>query len=646
MLRAQGGWRARGATVAFSLLLPLLGWLVLSPGLGGGFLFDDYPNLVNDPDWKLDQLSWAGVSHLLGSGIASILGRPLAMSSFALNHVLTGMDPVALKATGLALHLFNGLLVLLLTRRLLEMTTALRGRVLAGAAWAVAFIWMAHPIQVSSALYIVQRMEVGAATGILLSLLAYLAARRAMVDGRRSWPWWLAFLAAATFGLGFKETALLIPAYTLILDGFVLRFAAPVAGQRRLLVGAYAAGILGALVVFICLVVPAALAPAAYATRDFSLPDRLYTQLPVLLLYLKQMFLPWPESLWFYYDNFPVSQGLLRPATTLVAGLALCLMAICGWLLRRRWPLTALGVAWFFVSHALTSNVHPLELAFEHRNYLALLGVILALVQPLQAVLRPLTKEARALVVALPLAFVGAMGWVQANSWGEPFHLALTLTTRNPDSARAGYEYGRTLLRLANNDPQAPGWSMAIREFEHAAALPHSSPLADQALIILQSREGAVVPDLVWKRFAEKLARHAAGPQELSALEGVVECRVAGKCHFADEGHLFSVLAATVQANPQSSRLRALYANYAFNVMGDRELAMRMVREAVLLSPQDAGYRSWLVRMGLASNLLEKGEAEGALGVLSASNGRGAYEQDIRRLRHWLAGQEHSRGKQ
>lgn len=643
MLRVHGRWRARGILAAF--VLPLLGWLIFSCGLGGGFLFDDYPNLVNDPDWKLEQLSWTALHNLFGSGIASVLGRPLALSSFAMNHVLAGMDPVVLKATGLGMHLFNALLVLLLSRRLLGMTTAMTGNALFAVAWTVAFLWMAHPIQVSSALYVVQRMEVGAATGILLSLLAYLGARRAMCEGRRAWPCLLAAMAAAGFGLGFKETALLAPAYALILELFVLRFAARIGWQRKLLIGAYVVGLLGGLIIFIGWVVPAAMVPTAYATRDFSLSERLYSQLPVLLLYLKQMLLPWPESLWFYYDNFPISRGFFHPASTLAAGLVLCLLAMAAWLLRRCWPLTSLGIAWFFVSHALTSNVHPLELAFEHRNYLALLGVVLALVQPLCAVLRSVSQDARALLVALPLAFVGAMGWVQANSWGEPVHLALTLTTRNPDSARAGYEYGRTLLGLSAHDPQSPGWSMAIQEFEHAATLPLSSPLPDQALIILQSREGATVSEAVWKRFGEKLMRHSVGPQELSALEGVVECRAAGGCQFADERPFFTILVTTVQANPQSSRLRAIYANYAFNVIGDAELAMRVMREAVALAPQDPDYRSWLVRMGLASNLLEPVEAKEAMELLSRSKGRGAHAQDVQRLRQWLDDRIHSRGR-
>ena len=42
-------------------------------------------------------------------------------------------------------------------------------------------------------------------------------------------------------------------------------------------------------------------------------------------------------------------------------------------------PLLSLGLMWFFASHALSSNVVPLEQVFEHRNYFAVLGIVLAI---------------------------------------------------------------------------------------------------------------------------------------------------------------------------------------------------------------------------------------------------------------------------
>ena len=582
---------------------------------------------------------------MIGSGVASAFGRPLAMMSFAINHVFTGLDPWPLKATGLVMHLLNALLIFWLGRKLLNIGTSLGARAVVGVAWILAFTWMVHPIQVSSALYIVQRMEIGAATFILLAILSYLQARCAMLENSRAWPWWICFILCIPLAFGFKETALLIPAYTLVLEVFVLRFGAPRNLHRRLLITSYGLGAILSMMAFLGWVLPMATAPVTYAARDFTLSERLYTQLPALVLYLRQMLMPWPESLLFYYDNFPISTGFLHPMWTLVSGLVLLCLVIFGWAVRARWKLTSLGIAWFFISHALTSNVIPLELVFEHRNYLALFGVLLALVQPFQALLKHMTAGARVSIIAAPLIYIGVMGFLQALSWGSPGALALTLTTRNPDSARAGYEYGRTLLGFAANDPSALVWSLALKEFEHAASLPDSPPLPDQALIILSSSAGLPVTDAVWTRFGEKLLRRSAGPQEISALEGVIECRVAGKCRFADENKLFRILVLTLQRNPGSARISALYANYAFSVMSDHELALRMIRQSVSLEPNDPGYQQWLIKMALASNLLETEEAGRALVVLRRANARGAYTGDIQLLEQWLARQSNSGGE-
>src|SRR5690606_22938843 len=152
----------------------------------------------------------------------------------------------------------------------------------------------------------------------------------------------------------------------------VLRFRGKGGVDRRLR-AIYVVGLAIAVLVFVLQVLPAAMHPSAYLGRDFTLGQRLLTQLHVLLVYLGQIVLPWPDRLLFYYDNFPVSRSLLSPVSTLVGLVVLVIMGAGAWLARARWPLVSLGIGWFFVGHALTSNVWPLELAFEHRNYLALL---------------------------------------------------------------------------------------------------------------------------------------------------------------------------------------------------------------------------------------------------------------------------------
>ncbi len=638
-------FEARGSVLkALHRFLPPLALLALGalfywPGLGGGFIFDDYPNLVEDPDWKLTSLGWEQLRGVVGSGIASSFGRPLAVLSFALNHYFTGIDPWPMKLTGVALHLLNAALVYQLCRRLFALLPASAGRLGTYAAWLLALAWMLHPLQASTVLYVVQRMEVGAHTGVLLALLAYLNARQAQRDGVRSWPWWGAAVTAGLIGLGFKESALLLPVYALALEVCLLRFAGKHGSLSRGLIALYVVGAAGALAVFCWKILPGALGPQAYAFRDYSLVERLLSQLAALILYLRQILFAWPETLRFYYDNFPVSKGLFTPLPTFWGLICAVLLLGAGWVSRRRWPLTSLGLAWFFIAHALTSNVVPLELVFEHRNYFALLGILLALVQPLSWLARGLSPEIKKLAATLPVLFVTAMGLIQVMTWGDQLGLSMSLASRNPDSSRASYELGRLLIDRAGGDVESPLWSLAEQEFHHAAQVPGGSPLPEQALIILSASHGRPLPDDVWPSFRAKLTKRRAGPQEQGALKAVVDCRISGRCRFEDEQQLFDTLQKVLRANPHSALMHAIYGNYAFNVMRDPELAVAMLREAVRLAPAQLAYRTGLARFLVASNLRDSPEVEDALARLRSANAWGQYDEDLGRLEELLRNQ-------
>lgn len=71
----------------------------------------------------------------------------------------------------------------------------------------------------------------------------------------------------------------------------------------------YSASGVIALTPFIFLILPKYADPAVYLNRNFTLDDVLLSQLRVLPLYLGWMLLPRPNSLTFYYDNYPVLHG-------------------------------------------------------------------------------------------------------------------------------------------------------------------------------------------------------------------------------------------------------------------------------------------------------------------------------------------------
>jgi protein O-mannosyl-transferase len=589
------------AYIAFSAtLLVAATVLMFWPGMSGGYIFDDFPNLVREPAWRVTALETDQWLRAWGSGISSAAGRPLAMMSFAANHLLTGADPFWLKLTNVLLHALNGLLVFGVCRALFAQLPDSASRPGTRAAWFIALAWLLHPLQASTVLYVVQRMELGAATGALLGLWCYLRARALQVDHRQAWRWLVLSACAVVFGLGFKESALLAPGFAFLAEICLLHFRSAGGRFSRVWVAAYSTGAVIALLAYAAFTLRYMGSATAYASRDFTLPERLWTQLPVLATYLRQILLPLPETMTFYYDNFPISRGLLEPVSTLLSGLVLLALILVAIFFRRRWPLVSLGIGWFFVAHFLTSNVVPLELAFEHRNYLALLGILLALVQPVHALGRRFNADARAVTAVIPVLCLAWLCWIQAATWGDPMRLAWTLENRNPSSPRASYALGQQFVLRAGSDPTSPAWSLARRQFEHAADLPGGSPLALQAVILLDAQAGHGVPDTTWDRFRATLTADALGVDAIGSLHAVSACRIQSRCRF-DDSQLMRTFLAVLQRNPGHAVAHTLYANFAWNVLGDRSLAIEMQREAVRLSPQRADLREGLARFEAAT---------------------------------------------
>ncbi len=582
------------------------------PGLAGGFIFDDFPNLVHEPAWKIERMNPQQLAQAMSSGISSNLGRPLAILSFALNHAFTGADPYWLKLTSLLLHAGNGLLVFLLCRRLLRLLPSgprpagdlLAPLVLAGA-------WLLHPLQVSTVLYVVQRMEVGAATCILLALLTYVHARTRQIEGHRAWPWLAAAALATLLGLGFKESALLVPGFAFLIEAFLLRFSGSQSGHRSNgWVAFYATGFALALVTWLFMMLPPSSLVASYGARDFGPGERLLTQAPVLMMYLKQIVLPLPESMWFYYDNFPVSRGLGEPRTLLSATLLLALLgtAVACW---RRWPLTSFGIVWFFMAHALTSNLIPLELAFEHRNYLALLGILVATTQPLCLLGQRLHGDARATLALIPVFTLAALCWIQASTWGDPMRLAWALENRNPDSIRASYSLGEQFHIVSRDDPTTPEWSMALRQYEYASRLPGQQALPLQGQILLLARADHDIPAPVWEQFRQTLIRKGKHAERVSSLYAVSQCRIEGRCAL-DDNELLTTFLHVLERYPHNATLLTMYANFAWNVLDEPMLAIRIQRDAAAHAPHNPAMRAALAKFLLASGeeaLEQEGQA-------------------------------------
>ncbi len=587
-MRLIGRWNAVLAAIGLLAVVTAVYWA----GLTGPFVFDDFPALVDNAKVHATALDWVSLKRAVFGFDPGGTGRQLAMLTFAVNHALGGLNPWGWKLGGLLVHLVNAYLVYLLCQRLLTMAGVTRWS--RAGAWAVALLWAVHPLQVSSVLYVVQRMETLALTFILLALLFYIKGRVAQREGRPGWGWIAACVPMLLLSLGCKETAALFPAYTLALELTLLGFAATDVRVRRFWQWGYAAGVLVAVVAFCVVVLPHYAPVSAYTSRNFNAWERVLTQLRVLPMYLGQMLFPVLSKMTFYYDQFAPSRSLVSPWTTWAGGLLLLsLLGLAVWQRHAR-PLFALGIFWFFASHLITSNVVPLELVFEHRNYFALLGILLSLADLVRRIpVRdgPAIKIAGIGAIVLAVGFLGA---VRAATWGDRLLLATDLASINPQSARAAHELGVLYYEMSDGHPNSPFFSFARAEFERETKAPAASILAEQSLILMAAAHDEPVDPALWRRLQQRLQEQPITPQTTSALFGLLDNRMKGVALDDDAlDRSFVLMFNRVQMPPYSY---AQVASHALKYSKNEPLARQLLLEAVEQSVETPDYIPILVK--------------------------------------------------
>lgn len=439
---------------------PLLGFLCVSlltvaayaPGLSGPFVFDDLSNIVSNRYMQPERLGWAELRDAALSSRAGVLRRPLAMVSFALNGYWGDLLPRPFKITNLAIHMLNGLLVFALSSLLVTHLTSNRQRFLSPLgepdAWlrwlplAVSTFWLLHPVQLTGVLYVVQRMTSLSATFVLLGMLGFLSSRvlfeRRLTAGLAGM--FISLGCGTALGLTAKENAVLLPSLAAVVEFTLLSRGNLSHRHKRALTAFY-----GVVVFIPCclglvlLVVMPEVWMEGYAQRDFGPIERLLTQGRVLFFYLSLTVYPKLTSFGIFHDDFILSTGLLTPFTTVICVFAWAAVWALALAARKRHPVALFALGWYFVGHSIESTIIPLELVFEHRNYLPLYGVSFALMWYGGRVLnRWITQPRLAITLAGALALgLASVTAARASIWSSPRSITEFLAAHHPTSARA-----------------------------------------------------------------------------------------------------------------------------------------------------------------------------------------------------------------
>ncbi|MFY3742663.1 tetratricopeptide repeat protein [Anaeromyxobacter sp. Red801] len=462
-----------GPYIAALLALSALAW---ANALTCGFVFDDLPSIVHNPDIR--QLG----GYLPGGH--GYLGRPnrwVGYLTFALNYRAGALAPAGYHAVNVAIHLATACLVYGLAVLLLG-TPRLAGSRVARSPRAFAFVTAAlfacHPLQAQAVTYVVQRLTSLATLFYVGSVVLYLWARLAPPGARgRRVAAYAGAVASAALAARTKEIAVTLPAALALLE---LAFLDGRPWRRALALTPFA---LVALSIPLTMIgartlagaaVSDVLSAAASATRVQTTLGRLEylaTETTVVVEYVRLLLLPIGQNVDHVHPihlSFLDGPVLLSSAGILLAA-ALALYAV----VRRRRDdamaaLAGFGVLWFLLALTVESSVFPIvDVINEHRVYLPSVGFFLAAAVAIgwvTAWLAPARAGAANVVAGAVLAAVLAAGTHARNRvWESQFTLWADAARKSPRSPRPLNNVGVALEEAGRRDEAEAAFLAAMR---------------------------------------------------------------------------------------------------------------------------------------------------------------------------------------
>jgi Flp pilus assembly protein TadD len=464
------------------LLVAAAAW-AYSTSFAGVLVLDDVRAIVRNPTIRtLRPLS----TPLSPPAASTVAGRPVANFTFALNfalapadarEVFTPEDPGAASGSAdrflrniwgyhflnLVIHLAAGLVLFGIVRRTLS-NDRLRARFGASATWlafAVAMLWLVHPLQTAAVTYVVQRVE--SLMGLFYLLTLYCAIRAGAAPRARGWT--AAAIMSCALGMATKEVMVTAP---IAVGLWHWVFGNETARRSR---WPLLAGLGATWVIFGVLVWHEHRGPSIEFSGEMAW-RYLLTQAEVITHYLRLSVVPSP--LVFLY-TWPIATSLADVAVA--AAFVAILVALVAVGIVRRSPLGFAG-AWFFLILAPTSSVVPIvtEVAAEHRMYLPLAAVVAFVAIGLYAIGRrllakvvsnPRTLERTGVLVSALLTVVIAASLATATrarnrDYWSAERLWRDTVSKQPENRRARVACGDALSRAGRFAEAEAQYTIAV----------------------------------------------------------------------------------------------------------------------------------------------------------------------------------------
>lgn len=361
-----------------SLYIPLaiiICFAIYNASIGNYSILDDVNNLKPLNSLKDDPGNWY---HIVTSNTSGPFGRSVSMASFIIDYLISPNDYGQFKRSNILIHLLCGIIGFF-TFRLLIKQTILKDKTTI-LAIVIFSLWLFSPLNVSTVLYSVQRMSQLSCLFVLCSILAYTFFRQHKRSSSTSFQIFAIFLALimitlATFS---KENGLLGIPLILLIEKYFFNFGLFKSSSKDKIISLSYYLLLSIILITIIILIINfdKYVISGYSAREFNLIERMLSQVNAVGKYAINIIMPNVKEMTIFHDDFPISRSLFDSYKTscfLFVFIAISVYFIITKNIAHK--LASFGFIFFFVAHSMESTIFPLELYFEHRNYLPMWGL-------------------------------------------------------------------------------------------------------------------------------------------------------------------------------------------------------------------------------------------------------------------------------
>ena len=467
--------------LAALFLLPILAY---SNTLKSSWHLDDYDTIVTNTRLHLSDLSVESVYKSFFSR-SDKLFRPVACLTFGLNWYFGEGQVAGFHMVNLGIHILTAFFLFFAILNLYQ-SPRLRGNSdspIFSIALLTAVFWALNPVQTQGVTYIVQRMASLAAMFYVIAIYCYLKARISRVKSHQK-MYFVFCLAGFLLALGSKENSITLPLSLFLLEIIFFQNMDNPKTKKIILSAAIVSFIfiLSALIYF-TLGDGSTLLNNGYSKRSFTLSQRLMTESRIAIFYISQLFYPNPLRLSIEHD-IQISTSLFDPWTTFAA---ICLiigligLALAG--VKKR-PVIGFAVLFFFLNHIIESSFLPLELVFEHRNYLPSLfffwPIAVGLIKLMESyrIKQPSTSRIVGGFIVVLVILLAASTYIRNMAWVTEKTLWEDAMQKAPGRARPAYNLAKYhYVRQGRLDE-------ALQLYSQALDLDSSTPAFSRALAL------------------------------------------------------------------------------------------------------------------------------------------------------------------